>query len=102
MSEDTLVFPRLIYRGAPDTLGTGQDAKGHTLDSETKRCASAEALKADLKDGWRLTRELPKTAAPVGAKPFTAAKPAKPAAAPVAAKTGDHQQPAAADHSAKK
>jgi hypothetical protein len=58
MSED-LVFPRLIYRGAPDTLGTGQDAKGHTLNSETKRCESAEAFKGDAHDGWRLTRELP-------------------------------------------
>lgn len=56
MAED-LVFPRLIYRGEPDTLGTGLDAKGRTLDSETKRCESKAELDAATKDGWRLTRE---------------------------------------------
>jgi hypothetical protein len=57
MATDDLVFPRLIYRGDPDTLGTGANAKGVALNSETKRCESAEAFKADAHDGWRLTRE---------------------------------------------
>lgn len=59
MAED-LAFPRLIYRGDPDTLGTGADAKGVALNSETRRCEDAADLAAARKDGWRLTRELDK------------------------------------------
>lgn len=47
---DKLVFPRVVYRGEPDTLGTGQVG-------ETKRVDSQGDLDAALKDGWRLTRE---------------------------------------------
>jgi len=59
MSED-LVFPRTIYRGAPDTLGLGTHSHPDTglLVGETKRCEDAAQLAVDQKDGWRLTREL--------------------------------------------
>jgi len=64
MSED-LVFPRTIYRGAPDTLGLGTHSHPDTgvLVGETKRCEDAAQLAVDQKDGWRLTRELPKSKA---------------------------------------
>lgn len=55
---DALVFPRIIYRGEPDTLGTGADAKGVPLNSEARRCEDQADLDAARKDGWRLTREL--------------------------------------------
>jgi hypothetical protein len=60
---DALTFPRLIYKGEPDTLGTGQDVHGRTLDSETKRVESQHELDAAIKDGWRVARELPKSKA---------------------------------------
>jgi hypothetical protein len=53
---DPLVFPRLVYRGEPDTLGTQQDAKGRLLNSETKKVDSQIELDAAIEDGWRLTR----------------------------------------------
>jgi hypothetical protein len=56
MAED-LIFPRLVYRGDPDTLGTGTDAKGVALNSETARCEDRADWDAKSKDGWRLTRE---------------------------------------------
>jgi hypothetical protein len=59
---DALVFPRLIYRGDPDTLGTGTDAKGHHLNSENKRVDSQHELDEALKDGWRLTSPIEKPA----------------------------------------
>ena len=60
-----LVWPRLIYRGAPDTLGLGfhiNDA-GEKV-GETKACDSADDFEEAQKDGWRLTRdvEAPKAA----------------------------------------
>ena len=57
---DALTFPRLVYRGAPDTLGTGADAHGVALDSETRRIDAKEEWDAAQKDGWRLTREIEK------------------------------------------
>jgi hypothetical protein len=51
-----------VYRGDPDTLGTGMDAKGVGLNSETQRVDDQAALDAALKDGWRLTREHDKPA----------------------------------------
>jgi hypothetical protein len=59
MAED-LIFPRLIYRGLPDTLGKGPHAHAETgeLVGETKECANQAQLDADLKAGWRLTREI--------------------------------------------
>lgn len=59
MAED-LIFPRIIYRGAPDTLGRGPHAHDETgeLVGDTKRCDAQDQLDADLKAGWRLTREL--------------------------------------------
>jgi hypothetical protein len=60
---DALVFPRLIYRGAPDTLGQGQHVHPDTgvLVGETKRVDSQEELDEALKDGWRMTSK-PSTA----------------------------------------
>lgn len=49
MAEE-LVFPRLVYRGEPDVLGTG-------LVGETKRVEDQAGLDEAKKDGWRLTRE---------------------------------------------
>jgi len=50
MSHDhDLAFPRLVYRGAPDTLGTG-------LVGETLRVEDREAYDAAVKSGWRLER----------------------------------------------
>lgn len=62
---DDLTFPRLIYRGAPDTLGKGVHVHPETdvLVGETRRVDSSDDLAAALKDGWRLTRELPEAAA---------------------------------------
>jgi len=59
MAED-LVFPRVIYRGAPDTLGAGAHTHPESgeLVGETKRCEDAAQLAIDQKDGWRLTREI--------------------------------------------
>lgn len=59
MAKD-LTFPRVIYRGAPDTLGAGPHAHAETgeLVGETKRCDSQDQLDADRKAGWRLTREI--------------------------------------------
>lgn len=65
MSE--LIFPRLIYRGAPDTLGLGA--------GETKRCDSQSDLDDDLKAGFRLTREIPEVVeAAAETEPLTAAE----------------------------
>lgn len=62
---DDLTFPRIIYRGLPDTLGKGPHAHPETdeLVGETRRCNSADELAAALKDGWRLTREIEEPAA---------------------------------------
>lgn len=60
---DALEFPRLIYRGEPDTIGTGADASGRQLDSATARCDSQDDLDVKLAAGWRLTRELDAPAA---------------------------------------
>jgi len=54
-----LVFPRLVYRGLPDTLGQGT----HTNDAgqlvgETLQVDSQDALDAATTAGWRLTREI--------------------------------------------
>jgi hypothetical protein len=49
-----LAFPRVLYRGEADTLGSGQVG-------ETTRVDSPDELDAALKDGWRLTRELEPT-----------------------------------------
>jgi hypothetical protein len=64
MAED-LVFPRLIYRGAPDTLGAGPHAHPTTdaLVGETARCENQSDLDTKLKEGWRLTREIDEPAA---------------------------------------
>lgn len=69
MAED-LLFPRLIYRGAPDTLGKGPHVHPETdaIVGETKRCEHAEQFAADQKDGWRLTREIPEDSAATEAK----------------------------------
>lgn len=58
---EELQFPRVIYRGHPDTLGLGPHAHKDTgeLVGETKRVDSQDALDDALKAGWRLTRELP-------------------------------------------
>jgi hypothetical protein len=102
MSED-LVFPRLIYRGDPDTLGTGANAKGVALNSETKRCESAEAFKADEKDGWRLTRERPTSKAEQAKEAAAAEAPAAPKpAAPVADAPPAAPKPAAPKRAARK
>lgn len=57
---DALDFPRIIYRGAPDTIGQGPHTHPETgeLVGETKRCDSQDQLDADVKAGWRLTREI--------------------------------------------
>lgn len=56
---DDLVFPRVIYRGHPDTLGAGVHTHPETGDlvGETQRCDSQADLDVALKAGWRLTRE---------------------------------------------
>jgi hypothetical protein len=51
MSE-ALIFPRLIYKGEQDLLGSG-------LIGATKRVDSQHDLDAALKDGWRLTSHNP-------------------------------------------
>lgn len=48
-SDSDLVFPRLLYRGEPDVLGTGQVG-------ETKRVDDRQAYEDAKKDGWRLDR----------------------------------------------
>lgn len=62
MAED-LIFPRIVYRGEPDTLGLGQHvgADGKIV-GETTRCESAEDWDVKKKDGWRLTSQLSKAA----------------------------------------
>lgn len=57
---EALTFPRVIYRGLPDTLGLGVHAHPETgaLVGETARCEDQADLDAKLKEGWRLTREL--------------------------------------------
>lgn len=62
---DDLDFPRLVYRGAPDELGAGEHVHpelGHIV-GETARCDSADDWAAKQKQGWRLTREIAKSAA---------------------------------------
>jgi hypothetical protein len=69
---EDLAFPRLIYRGAPDTLGLGPHVNdSRRLVGETKRVNSQDELDEALKDGWRLTSQLeaPKAAAPKAAAP---------------------------------
>jgi len=44
-------FPRLLYRGEPDTLGVSCPG------SETTRVDSQDDFDAALAEGWRLTRE---------------------------------------------
>jgi len=56
MHED-LAFPRLIYRGDHDELGSGNVG-------ETKRVDDQGALDEALKDGWRLTAKPAEKAAP--------------------------------------
>jgi len=56
---DVLDFHRIIYSGEPNTLGTGLDADGKSLNSEEVRCEDAAEWEAKQKQGWRLTRELP-------------------------------------------
>lgn len=77
MAANDLLWPRLIYRGAPDTLGLGFhiNEAGDKV-GETKRCESAADFEEDQKDGWRLTRDLeaPKAAAPKAAEAKTDAK----------------------------
>jgi len=67
-----LVFPRLIYRGAPDLLGQGVHVDPTTgeLVGETKACNSEDEWEAAQEAGWRLTSalEAPKTAAKAAAK----------------------------------
>lgn len=79
---DDLTFPRIVYRGLPDTLGRGPHTHPETdeLVGETKRCNSQDELDADLKAGWRLTREIPEVAKeiPEVAKDESAAKDAPP------------------------
>lgn len=59
---DDLIFPRLVYRGEPDTLGEGL--------GETCRVDTLDDLAAKQADGWRLTRELPVVEdAPIAAAP---------------------------------
>jgi hypothetical protein len=71
MAED-LAFPRLVYRGEADTLGSGSVG-------ETARIDTQADLDAARKDGWRLTRELDANA--VSFADATADEPApKPAA----------------------
>lgn len=57
---DALVFPRLVYRGAPDTLGLGHHTHPDTDEvvGETARVDSQDHLDEHLKKGWRLTREI--------------------------------------------
>lgn len=58
MADDKdLVFPRLMYRGDADTLGTGKDAKGNQLDSETKRVEDRDGYDQAKKEGWRGERD---------------------------------------------
>lgn len=67
---DALDFPRIIYRGLPDTIGQGTFAHPESgeLVGETKRCDSQDQLDADVKAGWRLTREIAESASePVAA-----------------------------------
>lgn len=66
-----LEFPRLGYRGLPDTLGLGfhiNDA-GEKV-GETKRFETADEFEEAQKDGWRLTRDIeaPKAAPKAEAK----------------------------------
>ena len=49
MSDHDLAFPRIVYRGEPDTLGEGK--------GETCRVEDQADLDAKQKQGWRLTRE---------------------------------------------
>lgn len=51
-------FPRLIYRGEPDHLGSGQVG-------ENKRVNSQDELDEHLEQGWRLTRHVEGAAADV-------------------------------------
>lgn len=88
MSE-ALVFPRLIYRGAPDHLGLGDHVDPETDErvGETKRVDSQAELDAAIDDGWRLTRELEDGAdAGAGGADAAAAKKAAAAAKKAAAK----------------
>jgi hypothetical protein len=65
MAHEELTFPRLMYRGAPDTLGLGTHAHPKTGDliGETKQVDSQKDCDDAKKDGWRLTRDTPKSAA---------------------------------------
>lgn len=58
MAED--VFPRLVYRGHPDTLGLGTHSHPDTGDlvGETLRVEDQDHLDRATADGWRLTREI--------------------------------------------
>lgn len=49
MAHEDLAFPRLMYRGEPDTLGTGQVG-------ETKRVDTQDEYDAAKKAGWRGAR----------------------------------------------
>lgn len=51
MAEE-LAFPRLIYRGDHDALGSGSVG-------ENKVVSSQDALDVALKEGWRLTSAIP-------------------------------------------
>lgn len=75
MAED-LVFPRIIYRGHPDTLGQGLHAHPETgeLVGETARAESQHDLDEKLTQGWRLTRELADGKKPAKADDKKAAK----------------------------
>jgi hypothetical protein len=63
MAEE-LVYPRIVYRGAPDTLGlgphVGEDGK---IAGETARCENADDWEEKQKQGWRLTSQLPEAVA---------------------------------------
>lgn len=62
MADEPLAFPRLVYRGKPDTLGQGTlpDPVTGELVGETMRAESQQHFDNDLKkDGWRLTRDDP-------------------------------------------
>jgi hypothetical protein len=76
---DPLVFPRLIYRGDADMLGTGyaDEAQKVKLNSETKEVKSQTELDDCLDDGWRLTREDPKDPKTADAQNVAADKAAK-------------------------
>ena len=59
-----LIFPRVVYRGLPDTLGRGVHSHPETGETvgETKAVTNQDEYDAALKDGWRATREDPKAA----------------------------------------